>query len=301
MFTPLLDKLQQTDYHDQHHKDAFGHRLRQLRELARLSRRKLQQLSSVPDRTIVDLEHGRKINLDRKTLYLLARALQLDTSQEREFFGVAGLTPDVPLECPDFYDMIKRFYTEADYPAFILNGLFDVHSCNSYFLALLGPSLQMLNEQAYRGAGPNLLRALFDPIFNARTVWREGWRELALINVCTFRMASQVHLHEPRYAHLLRELRLLPDFAEMWAATASPTTACPIPPYISQVHSAFGPMRILHTEAATTDAIKPYLRACLYVPHDDDATQLLVRLRKQTNKYAIQFGSMEIARFTRIV
>ena len=200
-------------------KRSFGKRVRELREGRKLSRNQLESKSGVPERTIIDVENGDKAVLDRKTVSLLAHALGLTGLAEREFVLAAGLSPDAPLVLSEHYTIAHRYYDQMDYPALITNSLLDLHSCNAYLLAMLNLPTTLLDNCAYKGGGgPNVLRFLFDPAMHAREAWRDSWAGMALWNVYYFRLVSQPHVHEPRYAQLLEALRTLPDFEAMWQA-----------------------------------------------------------------------------------
>ena len=296
-----LTALAKIHAHEAKRKQAFGQLVQGHRNRRKLSRRKLEQHCGVPDRTIVDIEKGHKTYLDRKTVSMLASAFNLSIVQQRTLVLTAGLVPDIELNCPDFYDMVRNFYAATDGPAFMFDGLFDLHSCNSQMLALFGLPLQKLYEHAYTGAGPNILRFLFDPVFDTHMTWGEQWPAIALRNVQLFRVACEPHVHEPRYAHLLRELHKLPEFSTHWQ-TSDAMREPPLPPYTSTLHSAFGTVHILHAELTTNEVVSPHLRAAIYLPLGDDETHATFKaLRAQVMKSALQFGSCEIARFTRIL
>lgn len=281
-------------------KRAFGRRVRDLRDRRKLSRNQLEKASGVPERTIIDVENGDKAMLDRKTVSLLAQAFELRGLAEREFVLAAGLSPDLPLEGLGHFSMAHRFYETMEYPALITNNLLDLHSCNSYVLAMLNLPTSVLDECAYKSGGPNVLRFLFDPNMNARTVWRDSWASVALRNVYYFRTVSQPHMHEARYAQLLCELRKLPDFDAMWQA-ADGLGMLPMPPHTSTLYGAFGPLRVLHTEAITNETLSNHLRVMLYVPMDEPTQQAFVQLSAGTPRQAFQFGNSDVGRYTRIM
>ena len=281
-------------------KRNFGKRVRELREARKFSRNQLEGKSGVPERTIIDVENGDKAMLDRKTVSLLAHAFDLTGLSEREFVVAAGLSPDAPLSLSEHYTLAHRYYEQMDYPALITNSLLDLHSCNTYLLAMLNLPTSLLDTCAYEGGGPNVLRFLFDPAMHAREAWRDSWAEMALWNVYYFRLVSQPHVYEPRYAQLLEALRKLPDFEAIWQA-ADGMNAMPVPPHTSTLHGAFGTLRVLHTEAITNEILNNHLRAVLYVPMDDATQRAFVQMRSQTPRQAFQFGSSAVGRYTRIM
>jgi transcriptional regulator with XRE-family HTH domain len=281
-------------------KRSFGKRVRDLRERRKLSRNQVEIKSGVPERTIIDVENGDKAVLDRKTVSLLAHAFGLTGLAEREFIQAAGLSPDMPLRTGEHYSIAHRFYEQMDYPALMTDGLLDLHSCNAYVLAMLGLPTRLLDECAYHGGGPNVLRFLFDPNLNARKAWRDSWASVALWNVYYFRLVSQPYVHEPRYAQLMKELHKLPDFEAMWQA-ADGLNGMPMPPHTSTLHGAFGTLRVMHTEAITTEILDNHLRAVLYVPMDDATQRAFTLLRAQTPRQAFQFGSYAVGRYTTIL
>ena len=281
-------------------KRSFGRRVRDLRERHKLSRSQLEKHSGVPERTIIDVENGDKAVLDRKTVSLLAQAFDLHGLPEREFVLAAGLAPDAPLDIAEHFSLAHRFYKPMQYPALMTNGLLDLHSCNTYLLAMLNLPTSELDECAYKNGGPNVLRFLFDPAMNARQTWRDSWAEMALWNVYYFRLVSQPHMHEPRYAQLMSEMHKLPDFDALWQA-ADALGAMPMPPHTSSLHGPFGPMRVLHTEAITPETMSNHLRAMLYVPMDDATQQVFAQMRDGTPRQAFQFGNSAVGRYTRIM
>lgn len=294
---PVLNRIYDDEFK---RKRAFAQRVLELRQRRRLSRNQLDQLSGVPERTIIDIENAEKATLDRKTVMLLARAFDLHGMDLREFVLAAGLAPEHPLDAPDLTAMIRRFFRESDYPAYMANALFDLHACNSYLMGLMGISMQYLETSAYRGAGPNMLRFLFDPTLNARAMWGDAWREIAVWNVRFFRQVSLPHVHEPRYAQLLRELRQLPDFDSVWQASAA-TQEIALPPHISIAQSPYGSARVLHAEVTTDEVIHRQLRVAFYVPLDEPTQAVFATLRQNVTRFAIQFGSVEVGRFTRLM
>jgi transcriptional regulator with XRE-family HTH domain len=281
-------------------KRSFGKRVRDLRERRKLSRNQLEGKSGVPERTIIDVENGDKAVLDRKTVSLLVQAFGLNGLAEREFVLAAGLSPDAPLNTGEHYRIAHRFYEQMDYPALITNGLLDLHSCNAYLLAMLNLPTTLLDNCAYEGGGPNVLRFLFDPHMGARETWRDSWAAVALWNVYYFRLVSQPHIHEPRYAQLLEALRPLPDFEAMWQVVDG-LNGMPMPPHSSTLSGVFGTLRVLHTEAITNEILDNHLRAVLYVPMDDATQHAFAQLRTQTPRQAFQFGSCAVGRYTRIL
>jgi transcriptional regulator with XRE-family HTH domain len=302
-------------------KRAFGRRVHELRRQRKLSRYQLELRSGVPQRTILDIENAAKAVLDRKTVILLARAFGLAGIDLREFISVAGLVPDHPLDGrvlegkPDeklgLERMMRQFYAEAQLPAYSTNALMDLQSCNSYVLALLGLDLALLERTAYEGAGPNVLRFLFDPAFNARQFWGHDWCKIAQWNLRLFRQASMPHLHKPRYAQLMRALQQLPGFEAMWQSSSpessepsnSPVAIHEMPPSFTTAmtaKTAFGLARIMRTEIVWDEIIHHQLRVVLYVPLDHPTNEVFGLVRQQTVKSAIQFGSVEVARFSRI-
>ena len=294
---PVLNRIYDDEFK---RKCAFGQRVLDLRRRRKLSRNQLDQLSGVPERTIIDIENAEKATLDRKTVMLLARAFDLHGMDLREFVLAAGLAPEHSLDAPDLTAMIRRFFRESDYPAYMTNALFDLHACNSYLMALMGISMQYLETLAYRGAGPNMLRFLFDPALNTRATWGNAWRDIAIWNVRVFRQGSLLHVHQPRYTQLLRELRQLPDFDAVWQASAAPQEMT-LPPHISTVQSPYGPAKVLHAEVITDEVIHRQLRVALYVPLDETTQAVFATLRQKVTCFAIQFGSVEVGRFTRLL
>jgi transcriptional regulator with XRE-family HTH domain len=305
MLTQIAEKLAEVTNDETKRKFAFGKRVRSLREMHGLSRHQLEHKSGVPERTIIDVENGEKAVLDRKTVSLLAFAFELHGMAFEEFMRAAGLTPDVTLQpdieaIPEVYDFVRGFYADTVYPAYMTNGLLDLHSCNSYALALFGISLQYANEHAYAGAGPNVLRMLFDPTLRARETWGKRWRQHALWNIYFFRMLSQHHIHEPRYAQLLAALHRYPDFSGLWVLSNS-QAHLPLMPQASALHSTYGPVRVQYVEAVTNEVVQRHLRATMYIPQDEATSVAFFKLRNHIGRMAWQFGSCELARFTRIM
>src|SRR5579859_7041809 len=205
----------------------FAEQLTELRQGVHLTQSELAAQVGLSANMIGDIERGQKTVLDFVTVARLADGLGLQGIYRDEFFARARLIGN---ESPASdhqrrqAEMITDFYAHVPYPAFVQDALCDLHSANTYMFALFGMELEQLRVPAFSGIGVNILRVLFDPIFDAKHNWIgvETYHAYVSLWVFIFRIHSQKHITTDRYQEVLAYLMQWPSFHQVWQEINEP-------------------------------------------------------------------------------
>ncbi|MBN8595814.1 MAG: helix-turn-helix domain-containing protein [Anaerolineae bacterium] len=269
-------------------KASFGELLRSLRERMEFTRQQLSELSLVSYKTIVDIEYGEKAHLDRRTVTLLSKSLKLSGFIRRSFFVAAGLIPEFEAGLPAWSTELQEFHKGMKYPTIVADSLVDIQSLNAYLLALFEIDLAQLGDRIFDSAGPNVLRVMFDPLFNARRLFASEWVANAQLQILIFRYMSLPRQKEDRYGTLLQELHKLPDFSDIWHSTES--MVLPLPPFLATINnSRFGRIRYMYGEAAVFGPYSEQMKAVFYLPAGPEDEKTFEMIRGSTANVAIEF------------
>ncbi|OOG40064.1 XRE family transcriptional regulator [Rhodanobacter sp. C06] len=157
------------------------------------------------------LEQGRAINVSAAALARIARALQLDATDEAYLFALAGLARAEPVRnhvlLPPTVQGVLDLYQA---PAFVLDPVFDVLACNA-----LAERLYRFGECRGRFAANHLWNAFMNP---ARRRLYEPCFEPGLLNLLgIFRVNQAAHPDDPRFETLIEALGAAsPEFPALW-------------------------------------------------------------------------------------
>jgi len=157
------------------------------------------------------LEQGRAINVSAAALARIARALQLDATDEAYLFALAGLARAEPVRnhvlLPPTVQGVLDLYQA---PAFVLDPAFDVLACNA-----LAERLYRFGECRGRFAANHLWNAFMNP---ARRRLYEPCFEPGLLNLLgIFRVNQAAHPDDPRFETLIEALGAAsPEFPALW-------------------------------------------------------------------------------------
>jgi hypothetical protein len=280
-------------------KKAFAALVRRLREEHEWSQRQLDRISNIPWRTIFDIEHGDKANLDYRTVSILCEAFKLSGQDRREFFLTAGLKPDVEQDVSDWSSVVKTFYADMKFPAFVIDTAFYIASANTYMAAILGLTFEQFLDKHRLYNGVHILHFLFDADFRSRDLYGEHWAVYATLNTYLFRQVAENHLHEVRYQRTVSQLRGMEDFNRIWEAS-NQSMSLPGAPYsITLHHALYGTLQYWHSQPVMPDAFFEQFRTVFYSPADA-ATEMAFNRMREDVPYAayrfpsdIQHGSLE--------
>lgn len=255
------------------------------------TQKELAQKADVKLRTLQDIETAQKVHLDYEVVDKLATAFAIKDNDREQFFGAAGLLVQVnpQAEPIQWAKVIFDFYKSVEFPAFAVDELFDVHSVNSYLLELLDVPLNMFSQTFAASPGPNLLRFLFDPAFNARKLYGHYWEEYAQVNVALFRNLARVHLNTERYQSILMALQKMKHFEDLWKRTEQ--MAVPLPPYLGILtHPKYGALRYWHSGTVQPNLRGEQMFLTFYIPADSASEAAFEQMRSNTHKAAYELN-----------
>ncbi len=215
-------------------KKTFGERVVSLRQERKWTRLDLithigmrVNTRIMSSKTMGDIERGEKAFLNHATVKHLADAFSLNGLAREEFFGLAGLK-EISEAASGLTaaqeDLIDASYRGLDYPAYVHDQFMNLHSANSYLFVTFGFKLDEQLSSLFLDRKANLLRMLFDPRLDDMMSWIKGkqWRRHVERLVYMFRVLSKNYVGTREYLALLRELRRLPDFPDVWKAVEHP-------------------------------------------------------------------------------
>ncbi|GIF99054.1 transcriptional regulator [Catellatospora citrea] len=183
------------------------------RRVSGLRREEVAQLAGVSVDYYIRLERGRNANVSAAVLTAVARALQLDETERRHLFALAGPTrqraggqPDQQTPRPGLLRVLDSI---TDIPALLLGHRLDVLALNHLARALYP-------ELAAMPAGErNMARYAF--LTDAARSLYVDWPDTARESVGMLRLYASHHPDDPRLAELVDELSSAdPDFRRWW-------------------------------------------------------------------------------------
>ncbi len=259
----------------------------------------------IPLRTLGDIERGEKAVLDYVTVTRLADGFNLEGMLREEFFAFAGLNINAtslhditPVEEESIY----QFYQNTFFPAYCHDSLLNLHSVNSYLFVLFGIDLADFKRELFSAAGPNMLRIIFDPQFDMRTLWLKGeqWRPYVETNVYLFRVLSKRHIGTQAYIRLLRELRELPEFIDVWHVVERKDfrPAFPIPSVFRMRSGGELQFTIVSTPDSTLSTSR--ISKVLYVPVNDETNRQLAEVHRQMPNSYVRFDRTQPSGFVQV-
>ena len=247
---------------------------------------KLAQEANLPEKTISQIEQGRKMNFDAQTMTQLAHALKLGLREQLALFAASsevGIDPKNlgHLEASQAFQMFSNLIEGIRLPAFISDQYTNVLLSNSIALEVLDVSETMINTAPQTVSGFNLLRVVFATESTFRKLMGEQWNILAESSLRFFRAATLRYRHTDRFRTILAELSDLPDFREFWFNTQkygedlTPSWM----PYAYR-HPTLGYLSfIAHVSKTQTDQGSLYLTT--YLPCTRETTQIFEDLMQK--------------------
>jgi hypothetical protein len=210
----------------------FGEYVRTLREqrtftdssrrTRQWTRAKLAQESNglLTEVVIRNIEQGKVANL-KNHLKSLALALNLTENAKEELYARAGY---VYTKNGTKWDesFIKALFEQLHHAASIRTPLWDFVAFNSYHAELWGHTPQTINALNTERIGPNLLRVMFDPLFQhkSKVFGNEiQIREDLLRGLYAFRVSSMPYVTTHRYKTIIEGMQRYPEFQYYWAAS----------------------------------------------------------------------------------
>jgi transcriptional regulator with XRE-family HTH domain len=170
------------------------------------SRETLAAKTGLTVRQIQRTEKGEVVNL-RPYLDPLAEAFGLTEAQKIEFYADAGYVYRV--EATPDREQIRALFQGVQYPASARTPLWDFIAFNSYHYALWGYTTEKMQRLDGGDFGPNLLRVLFDPVFEHKLYigGEARWEADVQRSVQAFRFQSICYVDTNRYHQITEELQ----------------------------------------------------------------------------------------------
>lgn len=186
--------------------------------------KELANRANLLEKTISEIERGRKMNLDPETLTNLATGLGL-TSLERSAFLAAASEIDInPLPNIDPPDVILHELLTATQtlcvPAMIYDSYYNIIAGNSIMFALSG--IEDMSTIATENPSPasfNLLRYIFADELTYRDVTGPMWKTFGHRTVQHFRATSLKYRYTERFNAIFTDLCNYIAFQEAWTSS----------------------------------------------------------------------------------
>lgn len=186
--------------------------------------KELASRANLLEKTISEIERGRKMNLDPETLTNLATGLGL-TSLERSAFLAAASEIDInPLPNIDPPDVILHELLTATQtlcvPAMIYDSYYNIIAGNSIMFALSG--IEDMSAIATENPSPasfNLLRYIFADELTYREVAGPMWKTFGRRTVQHFRATSLKYRYTDRFNAIFTDLCTHIAFQEAWTSS----------------------------------------------------------------------------------
>jgi len=298
----IMDTEEKYRQDDQKRKILFGERVKTLR-LARgwTSKEKFAKEHNFSKETIKDIESGKLAKLTIDIVGKLADIFELRGVLRQDFFNLAGIHyPETKIEIG--VDVMLDFYRHMPFPAFIDNVFFDLHSFNYAVSALFQIDMMSLGEATFESGGPNVLRLLFDPKFQFRSVYgdTEAWEDYVKSNIYLFCRQTSAYTADDRYRELLSYLKRLPDFRRIWDDVMSHS-------YMPKQHIATTlfpnsdhQLTFVVSQATMTLFLAKNLFMGAYIPSDERTTAFFASLTQEAPNTAmvVDWKNQKIVRHT---
>ncbi|MFN8440896.1 MAG: helix-turn-helix domain-containing protein [Caldilineaceae bacterium] len=185
---------------------------------------KLAKEANLAEKTIAQLEQGKKMNLDPQTLTQLARALKLTAGEQVELYTAAAEVDSAPHKTirdrsEETLRTLTRLLGDVRVPAYLHDPYANVIAGNTVVTELLCVPETMLQNAPSFASGFNLMRFVFSPQSPFRSMLGEHWFARATSVVLFFRMASLKYRYTPRFKAILAEVSEYPSFRDIWFNT----------------------------------------------------------------------------------
>jgi transcriptional regulator with XRE-family HTH domain len=255
----------------------FAHLVTQLRQERGMSQGQLAQATRLSRTYVYHLEVGRRSNPSPHVVESIARALEL-TNEERRLLYAAytRLTgqqiDDQPPESVllDFGELAHLLVHNTSYPAHSLDRLWFLHSWNDAAILLFEVQQEVASHEKR-----HLLELVFEPRLRRHF---HSWESLARRLVSDFQYNTRTLTHLPEYKALWKQLRALPEFRRIAAATYP--EGKPDPSFVFHVqHSELGRLA-LRTATTVFTGINTYSMVS-YVPGDQHTLEIYRKYKWQ--------------------
>ncbi|TMC18380.1 MAG: helix-turn-helix domain-containing protein [Chloroflexi bacterium] len=251
----------------------FARLITRYRRQRGMSHGQLAQATRLSRTYVYHLETGQRLNPSPHVVQNIARALEMPCNARDQLYkaytALTGhLVDDTYESMPlDFGELASLLVQNTGYPAHSLDRLWYLHSWNAAVVTLFEIQELMAQEEKV-----HLLGILFDPILRCHF---HGWENLARRLVRDFQYNTRRITHLPEYKVLLKQLRDLPEFRRIAAATSA--SGKPEPSFIFHVqHSTLGCLALQTAITVSTGIVSHSMVS--YVPGDQ---QTLAIYRRQ--------------------
>ncbi|OGI66035.1 MAG: hypothetical protein A2W18_10515 [Candidatus Muproteobacteria bacterium RBG_16_60_9] len=177
-----------------------------------LRRAEVAQLSGVGVTWYTWLEQARTIQVSAHFLHRLARALRLDSAEEKHLFALCELPPPERVDArrAEVSEGLRRFLDAFPGPAYLHTLAWDLLHWNTAATALYGDLSWVPPHQR------NALRLIFlDARLKSQML---GWDQWARTMLARFRLDAAAILTDPRVIDLIEELkRESQEFRDWWS------------------------------------------------------------------------------------
>lgn len=256
-----------------HEVPDFARLITRYRRHRGMSHGQLAQATRLSRTYVYHLETGQRLNPSPHVVQNIARALEMPVNIRDQLYEAytaftGHLVDDAYESTPlDFGELASLLVQNTSYPAHSLDRLWYLHSWNAAVVTLFE-----MQELLAREERVHLLSILFDPVLRSRF---QGWENLARRLVQDFQYNTRRLTHLPEYKTLLKQLRELPEFRRIAAATSP--SGKPEPSFIFHVqHSTLGCLALRTAITVSTGIVSHSMVS--YVPGDQ---QTLAIYRQQ--------------------
>lgn len=185
---------------------------------------KLAKEANLAEKTIAQLEQGKKMNLDPQTLTQLARALKLTAGEQLELYTAAAEVDAEPHNTirdrsEETLRTLLRLLGDVRVPAYLHDPYANVIAGNTVVTDLLRVPEALLSTASTLASGFNLMRYVFSPQSPFRIMLGDSWFGRATSVVLFFRMTTLKYRHTQRFKAILAELSDYPSFRDIWFNT----------------------------------------------------------------------------------
>lgn len=135
--------------------------------------------ANLAEKTIAQLEQGKKMNLDPQTLTQLARALKLTAGEQLELYTAAEVDSEphkaIRDRAEDTLRTLLRLLGDVRVPAYLHDPYANVIAGNTAVTELLHVPQPLLADASSLASGFNLMRYIFSPQSPFRVMLGDAW------------------------------------------------------------------------------------------------------------------------------
>ncbi len=248
--------------------------------------KELASRSNLLEKTISEIERGRKMNLDPETLTNLATGLGL-TSLERSAFLAAASEIDIdPLPNIDPPDVILQELLTATQtlciPAMIYDSYYNIIAGNSIMFALSGiEDMSSIATEKPSPASFNLLRYVFAEELTYREVAGPMWKTFGRRTVQHFRATSLKYRYTERFNAIFTDLCNYLAFQEAWTSSKyAGGDMYKVTAEYDYVHPKYGALNYLSVENVTLTS-REDLFLVTHLPRNRETIQAFEALSRE--------------------